>query len=571
MEKIFCDYLIDIGLIDSKISTNIINMNKEITKSRKEFSFTDSFFISLMQFFNNLNLNQKKYMCFSLPLRFILMRQKELKKKLKSILFKKYLKEKIIKLKYLLRWMKGEKLNFKIEKNLNYEIKNNNNILLDDDSGSIVLEDFVFENKKIPDKNNNNKNKFIICPNKKNDKVEIKKNMSFNNSRSKNNNYFYNNIKDILTTSDRMELLQLSECTFKPSINTGNNTLKNTNSNSQKRLTFMKLYQDSEKYKIKRRLKAIEFEKVINNNLTFRPHLCNTPKSVSNFKFDSFEERQKNFINNKKENANKLKINIERNTAKKCSFTPKINKIMLDFNSSAVLNNKNNLTNINNTNTNQKFNLTSNEENKQNTNLNNNTKTNNYNGESYYSLSTTKTVPAYLRLYNDSQRRNSSFIQKDNEYQKSINDLANRTNKQFMKVNYDKLFDLYENKEKKTIMEKTKQKVEKEEGITFQPELCHNNNKYINRICNDFYARNQNCKKNTVFKEYEKYDENKKNEKKYTDEQKKKIINNIVERLYKEPMNKNNFRNIKLKECNKYRKNYSYIGTYRINAENENS
>ena len=136
----------------------------------------------------------------------------------------------------------------------------------------------------------------------------------------------------------------------------------------------MKLYQDSEKYKIKRRLKAIEFEKVINNNLTFRPHLCNTPKSVSNFKFDSFEERQKNFINNKKENANKLKINIERNTAKKCSFTPKINKIMLDFNSSAVLNNKNNLTNINNTNTNQKFNLTSNEENKQNTNLNNNSK-----------------------------------------------------------------------------------------------------------------------------------------------------------------------------------------------------
>ena len=572
MENSFCDYLIDIGLIDSKISTHIKNMNKEISKSRKEFSFTDSFFISLMQFFNNLTLNQKKYMCFSLPLRFILMKQKELKKKLKSILLKKDLKEKIIKLKYLLRWMKGDKLNFKIEKNSNYEFRDiNNNILLDDDSGSIVLEDFVFENKKIPDKSNIRKNKINICPNKKNDKLEIKKNMSFNNSRTKNN-YFYNKIKDILTTSDRMELLQLSECTFKPSINTGNNSLKNINSNSQKRLTFMKLYQDSEKYKIKKRLKAIEFEKVINNNLTFKPHLCNTPKSVSNFKFDSFEERQKNFINNKKENANRLKLNIERNTAKKCSFTPKINKLMIDFNSSSVVNNRNNLTNINTTNPNQKFNLTCNEENKQNTYLNNNTKSNtNYNGESYYSLSTTKTVPAYLRLYNDSQRRNTSFIQKDTEYQKSINDLANRTNKHFMKVNYDKLFDLYENKEKKTIMEKTKQKVEKEEGITFQPELC-NNNKYINRICNDFYARNKNCKKNLIFKEYEKFDENnKKNQKKYTDEQKKKIINNIVERLYKEPLDKNNFRNIKLKECNKYRKNYSYIGTFRNKAQNENS
>ena len=570
MESSFCDYLIDIGLIDSKISTNIKNMNKEISKSRKEFSFTDSFFISLMQFFNNLNLNQKKYMCFSLPLRFILMRQKELKKKLKSILFKRYMEEKIMKLKYLLRWIKGDKLNFKIEKNLNYECRDNNNILLDDDSGSIVLEDFVFENKKFPDKINISKNKINTCQNKKNDKVEIKKNISFNNSRPKNN-YFYNKIKDILTTSDRMELLQLSECTFKPSINTPNNTLKNTNSNSQKRLTFMKLYQDSEKYRIKKRLKAIEFEKVINDNLTFKPHFCNTPKSVSNFKFDSFDERQKNFINNKKENANKLKINMERNTAKKCSFTPKINKIMIDFNSSSVVNNRNNLTNIHNSNSHQKFNSANNEENKQNINSNINTKTNNYIGESYYSLSTAKTVPAYMRLYNDSQRRNTSFIQKDNEYQKSIHELANRTNKQFVKVNYDKLFDLYENKEKKTIMEKTKQKVEKEEGITFRPELC-NNNKYINRICSDFYERNKNCKKNMVFKKYEKFDENnKKNEKKYTDEQKKKIINNIVERLYKEPMNKNNFRNMKFKECNKYRKNYSYVGTSRSNVQNKNS
>ena len=36
-------------------------------------------------------------------------------------------------------------------------------------------------------------------------------------------------------------------------------------------------------------------------------------------------------------------------------------------------------------------------------------------------------------------------------------------------------------------------------------------------------------------------------------------------------MNKNNFRNIKFKECNKYRKNYSYVGTRRSNVQNENS
>ena len=53
MEKNFCDYLVSIGLIDLKSSNNIKYLNKEVSKSRKEFSFTDSFFISLMHYFNN--------------------------------------------------------------------------------------------------------------------------------------------------------------------------------------------------------------------------------------------------------------------------------------------------------------------------------------------------------------------------------------------------------------------------------------------------------------------------------------------------------------------------------------
>ena len=569
MEKNFCDYLVSIGLIDLKSSNNIKYLNKEVSKSRKEFSFTDSFFISLMHYFNNLTLNQKKYMCFSLPLRFILLRQKELNQKLKSILSKKILKEKIIKLKYLLRWLKREKFNFKIEKNSNfYNTKNNNNILLDEDSGSIVFDDFVLENKKVPEEITKKNNTFSSEKNRKN---RIKKNNSFNKSRAK---LQYNRkTRDLLTTSDKKELLQLSECTFKPTINTINYSFGNINQNSNKKLAFMKLYQDSEKYRIKKRLKELEFEKVINGELTFKPHLCRTPKSISNFKFDSFEERQKKFINNKKENVNKLKLNLERNTARNCSFIPKINKIMMDFNLSSAGIKRNNLTNIHSSHSNQIYNLT-NEENKQNHNLkintNSNSKINNYISESYYSLSTAKTVPAHLRLYNDSQRRNTSYIQKENEYNKLLNDMANRTTRQYMKVNYDKLFDLYENKEGKAIKEKTKQKVEKEEGVTFMPDICLNN-KYVNRICNDFYGRNTNYEKNDIYKKYEKYDEdNKKNEKKYTDEQKKRIINNIVQRLYKEPLTRNIEKNNKT-ECNKYTKNYSYVNTSRNNLQNKNS
>ena len=569
METKFCDYLTNIGLIDNKISNNIKTINKEVSKSRKEFSFTDSFFISLMHYFNNLTINQKKYMCFSLPLRFILSRQRELNQKLKSILLKKNLREKIIKLKYLLRWLKSDKFNFKIENNLNYDDKLNNNLLLDEDSGSIALEDFMLENKRTSYKKKENNNKTKNYSYEKNKKALVKKNNSYNKSRT--NTLYNNKIIAPLTTSDRKELLQLSECTFKPTINTTNNSFRNTNRNSNKKMTFMKLYQDSEKYKIKKRLKQLEFEKLINNELTFKPHLCQTPKSISNFKFDSFEERQKNFINNKRENANKLKIDIERNTASKCSFIPKVNKTMTDYNLSSVGYIRRNLTNFNSATSNPIYNLT-NEENKQNTNQNLKTKSNsknknNYIGESYYSLSTAKTVPAHLRLYNDSQRRNTSYIQKENEYNKLINDMANRTSRKFMKVNYDKLFDLYENKVGKSNMEKTRQKVEKEEGVTFMPEL-YLNNKYIDRICNNFYERNQNCKKNCLFKKYERFEEDrKKNEKKYTDEQKKKIIQNIVERLYKEPMNKNNKKN-NMTDCNKYVKNLSYIDSSKNNAQN---
>ena len=322
----------------------------------------------------------------------------------------------------------------------------------------------------------------------------------------------------------------------------------------------MKLYQDSEKYRIKKRLKELEFEKIINNEPTFRPQLCHTPKSLSNFKFDSFNERQNNFINNKKENANKLKINLDKNTAKKCSFIPKVNKIMMDFNLSSTGINRNNLTNIHSAHTNKINNLT-NEENKQSQNINtyNNSK-NNYTGESYFTLSNSKTIPAHLRLYNDSQRRNSSYIQKENEYNKLITDMANITSKKDSKVDYEKLFNLYENKEGKLVQEKTKEKVQKEEGITFMPELSLNN-KYLNRITNDFYERNKYCKKNNLFKQYEKFDEDsKKIKKKYTDDQKKKIIKNIVSRLYNESKNKNSEKTNKV-ERNKYIKNYSFFDT----------
>lgn len=546
MEKQFLDFLVNIGLIDLKTSITLKEINHEILNSKNIRNFSDYFFISLMHYFNNLTLSQKKFICFNLPLRFILNKEKEKNRKMRLIILKKQLKEKSLKLKYLLTWIRQNKNK---RKTLTKQ-KSGGSLL----SKKISFDDFINRKKNEGYKLNYKNDNINIDINNSNiiqkKNLKIRKNNSFNKSNS--NNYYTNktndiiNSKDIITTTDKLELLQLSECTFKPSINTTNNSFRNTNINSDFQTTFDKLYKDSEKYRIKKNLRAMEYESIINKDLTFRPNICQTPKIISNFKFDKFEIRQKNFIDNKNNKANKLKKNIERNAERKCSFSPKVNKI-IDFTSTSFNNNK------------------TNEENK---NVNSN---NNNNCDSYYSISTVKTIPAHVRLYNDSKRRNSSYIQKEIEYKNLIEELANRTSKRFSKVNYNKLNNLHENKEKKIIFEKTKKKVEMEEGITFKPEL-HLNNKYADRIFSDFYDRNTNTKKNKIFEGYDKYEKIQK-EKKYSENEKKQIIQNIVKRLYKEPVTKNLFNNSNNNsnnESNRYIKNNNYESN-RTNIQKETS
>jgi len=519
MENKFCDYLVNIGLVDIKTGKNLKDINHEIVKSKNNQNFSDSFFISLMEYLNNLTENQKKYMSLNLPLRFLLNIEKEKKQKLLSLLSKKEKDEKYIKIKYLFTWMKNNKI-----------IKESNPISKETSGTSLNNYKMSFDefmngkNKKGKELNyryiNNNYGEQFK------NKMKIKKINSYNNNyySQKANDIIKN--KKILTTEDKKELLQLSECTFKPSINnTANNSFLLTNANSDFHSTFEKLYKDSEKYRIKKNIKAIEYDHLMNKDLTFKPSLCETPKSISNLRFDKFEIRQQNFLNYKNFMKNKIKKNIENSVETRCSFTPEINRVF-DFIYSSSTNKNNN-------------NITTHEDKNLNSNSNVNTNTNNNNCESYYSISTIKTIPAYVRLYDDSKRRNNSFIQKEIEYKKSINEMANRTSKKFYKVDYDKIRSLSGNKEKKLIYEKTKKKVEEEEGITFKPYL-NLNNKYLGRIKGNFYERNKIDKKNLIFDNFETFQENdRKKTKKYTEDEKKQIVNNIVKRLYKESFDKN--------------------------------
>jgi len=518
MENKFCDYLVNIGLVDIKTGKNLKDINHDIAKSKSKQNFSDSFFISLMEYLNNLTENQKKYMSLNLPLRFLLNIEKEKKQKLLSLLSKKEKDEKYIKLKFLFAWMK----NIKIKKSSNPISKETSGISLS--NYKISFDEFMNGRNK---KGNQIKYKYIN--NKYGDqlknKMRIKKINSYNNNyyNQKANDIIKNN--EILTTEDKKELLQLSECTFKPSINnTVNNSLLITNANSEFHSTFEKLYKDSEKYRIKKNIKAIEYEHLLNKDLTFKPNLCETPKSISNLKFEKFEIRQQNFLNYKNFSKNKLKKSIENSVETRCSFSPKINRVF-DF--------------IYSSSNNKKHNITTNEDKNLNSNSNTNTNTNNNNCESYYSISTIKTIPAFVRLYDDSKRRNNSFIQKEIEYKKSIDEMANRTSKKFYKVDYEKLRNLSGNKEKKLIYEKTRKKVEEDEGITFKP-MLNLSNKYIERIKGNFYERNKINKKNSIFENFSKFEEkDRKKTKKYTEDEKKQIVSNIVKRLYNESFDKN--------------------------------
>ena len=140
----------------------------------------------------------------------------------------------------------------------------------------------------------------------------------------------------------------------------------------------------------------------------------------------------------------------------------------------------------------------------------------------------TKKIPAYQRLYH--QRRNQKR-KVENTY--SFNSKS---------VDYKKIEKLYD--EYKILKEKRKKEqqiLDKERGLTFNP-LLINGNKYLDKIIPDFFEREKkfveeqknhiNAYKNLFNKEKEKY------LKKYC-ENKKIIIQNVVNRLYTEGIQKN--------------------------------
>ena len=593
MNERFSKYLTKIGLLNDK--KNSSNIFKSISKSNGQ-NFENYSFNLLMIFFNNLNEEQKKYMCHSIPSNYKIISEEKRREKIKSLIFQLKLKHEMVLLKHFYRW----KLNIslfnaflKTENDIDYNISNyrdnialynliniDNNIDVDNKNKtqteeaeeqknkinqeqnqnqlskkSLSFADYKFKNssnqskenftkinnnKKIERKASNSRNKKKSNNNKLNkSKMEInpynfrnnkiKQNMtqqlsvnSYKNIRNKNkknystsknsNDNTKNNNTSIkshlLTSLEEKELLELEECIFKPKINNMRKYLKNYSSkniinssmNTQKRKEeiqsrFEKLYRDNEKYKLSRQLKAIEQENAQNRKMTFIPQLKTQFREYLNkYKLKSegnFEERQQKYLIRKNKHSNEIKNEIDSLYDSICSFNPKI--------------------------TNSK-------------------------GEYYQFKNTQKfnNKPVFLRLYEDGKDRRKYQAMAETEKINKIMDMSNilNPNKNF---DYDLIDRLYENREQKTKMILTKKKVEEEEGTTFKPYISEN---YYSRSVNGtFYERNQKFlnDKESFYDEENKKQQNSakknRNRKEYSKAERKKIINNIINILYKDSDN----------------------------------
>lgn len=590
MKKKFSLYLIKIGLIDEKTNSPILQ-NSIISNDK---NFTNESFYYLMNFFDNLTIEQKKYMSFYIPEKYKINTEENTKSKLKSIIIHLQLRQKIILLKYFFLWKRNINLNIyknssnnyyisNINKNIEnikniqnqdiqknnleqnkFENENNVNLNLDlllnkDDysienidnkinqkidevepinklnqinQNTISFDDFFTKNennydKKLYNKNHNRKNEYIS--NKQiiyNNNTINKKNKFFNRKIGRKLSDiikygdFKNHFKDsniqinkkyktqrnskkrsnLYTSLEEKELEELKECTFRPKINNSRaiNRIRNNISEekdtstiiSKKGIqsTFDKLYHDNEKYKLTKEMKTIDHEYLLGKKISFTPNIINNyyfRKSYSSYsKGDkNFEERQNEYLFKRNQKCEELKNKINSDNERLCSFNPKINNVQRE----------------------------------------------------YYQIKNEKniSIPVFERLYEDCIKRKVWQEQKEFENINKFNNLPNCKSQKRV-LNKDLINKLYENK-KEEIINRTREKIDKEIGITFNPQI--NDNDYLKKVNGTFLERNEKMvNKKNIFVEEEKIKQienlKKSKAKKYTKEERLQIVNNIIKRLY---------------------------------------
>ena len=560
MEEKFTKHLIENGVFDKKTEYQILSLYKQrsLGYQYNKIKFNELMTEILITIFNNLSDIQKKYMSFHLPVKFIKLSENKLFQTLYNIILKKSLKIKIILYKYLFKWYKNIKKNssayinnkntFRQRKNINLNIddfENNrkgnidkyikeyylfNNIMKDYDNRNSKKDKkernyFTLSNEKRSRTYNNPKNKDTQCKLEKNlnlnlnydESIPTDKNinkMIAKNFKKKRNykkmknsdNYFNNNNtgESIINQISRVNDNTISSlCDIKEFLmNSNNNTIKKYNKTEQ---PF------SEKY-----LKDLNIMNAYNmktyNNAGPKITQCNIRKNIHINNKNNPNNQYLNKVKNKNNLIqNLIDEDIEKNNSSfsRLTKTPKMNRINKGYFDDVIYySNKRNIDNDKYSNLlNPKFN------------------------ENIKQSHSNTHFTTYNRLFEDSKTRIRSQNKKRMEQEKYLDNLSNQISKEKKRVNYDRINHLYRNDDKKTNMEKTKSKVEKEEGLTFKP-LIHKS-EYDKRIYSNFMERNYSNKdsKDKYLNEFNYANSLNMNiHKKMSKKQKERIIKGFIDR-----------------------------------------
>lgn len=545
MEKDFCKFLTKIGLIDEDTSIRFIKIYNDVFREGNNVNIFELSFQILIAFFNNITNNQKNYLCYNLPLKYFEIHEKNKKEKLISIIMKNRLKSKINLLKYLYLWKNAININKK-QRNSNANIFNKYNSLnrlckrnmknASSNSSYKYLNSNYFSNMKLNDKNyksiinyddysydttfskyttpqlylsktikNIKWDSGVKEPFDSNNEISYKNiNKSASEGKIKTtkriNGFSYNSssIIDDKTSYDYKEDKDDKESTYKSNIysvkkssSISPNRISNEQREKERQLRFDKLYYDDKKYKLTKEMKALVLDYNSTKDLTFNPNINKTPNLIKSRK-GKLENRIQYYLEEKDKHSYKMKNKINEDLEQNYSFTPTINSPKISKTSSNV----------------SDFSKTFN--------IRNELLNRNY-------------IPAYIRLYEESKLRSQKKIKKEREMEEHITNLANSLNKNKSVVDYNKINELYENKEKNKIYVKVKNKVESEEGITFKPYIYKN--RFAKNIKNNFYERNSKFlldKEKFISLNQNLY----KPKNKMSQNEKRRIVKSIINRLY---------------------------------------
>ena len=545
MEYRFTNHLLEIGVIDRKTENKILLLYKEKCPKYNEFNnikFNELMTQILITIFDNFNEIQKKFMCFHLPVKFIKLTKIILKQKMKYILIKKILKIKYFLAKYLLRWIKNIHI---INKKNNFK-ENNTNI-------NKYINNFLLNNSHNYNRTyrNNRNNEFIYhtLDNENNNNKTFKDNSKNKNKKNKNNNlnrninlksFDYKNINNFIKTNN----------IIKPN----NYISKKNNSNSKIIKNDNFINYDLDNIIINNESNLFDYSNETTNNIisTDSNTIRNKKKDNNNIynNIDSYNVKTPKIKNTK---------NLDYIIHKKDKKQIYLNKLKTknDLLQNILYENNDNifspLTKIfrrNNNNNNNDFNYEKN-------NINEN-KTNNNFLKTYYSnyfintpfcenikQSNNNKFSIYNRLFEDGKNRIKKRKQKIIEQDKYIDNLSNQISGENKKVDYNRINDLYKNKERSKTFEKKRIMIEKEEGLTFKPYI--NKSEYSKRIYSNFMERNyynNNNNNNKCLNEYN-YNNyyNLYTQKKMDKKQKERIVNTIINKMNGNPLIKNQTNN----------------------------